>query len=95
MVDQDGEVHVLHSFFSIPVVPYATKKILLAFRGGLPSEVLPPISKIPVTSLVMWRAISAVTDEKHIVHVEEISPSDCQTMPCEREVNKEDGSDLA
>ena len=40
-VDRDGTVHILHSFFSVPVGPYATTRRLLAFSGDLPTEVPP------------------------------------------------------
>ena len=53
IVGRDGEVHVMHSFFSVPVVPYAAKQFLLVFRGELTLEGLPPIVDIPVASLAV------------------------------------------
>ena len=74
MVDQDGEVHVLHSSFSLQVGPYATKRRLLDFRGELTSEGLPPTADIPVASLTVRQTTRNVPREEHMVHAEGISP---------------------
>ena len=95
MVDQDGEVHVLHSFFSVSVRPYYTESCFLAFRGDITPEGLPPIANIPVDSLLVQCAFSAVPREDHVVHIEEIPPLEWQTMPCEMAGSKEYGQDLS
>ena len=84
MVNLDGEVHVLNSFLSIPVVPYATKLGLMVFDGDLPLEVTPPITEIPVASLAVQHDVSSVMREDHMVHVKGIPPLDWQTMTCKR-----------
>ena len=67
----------------------------MEFRGELPLESLPPIDDIPVVSLMVWCAISAVPREDHVVHVEGIPPSNFQIMSCKRAGRKEDRRDLA
>ena len=47
-VDQNGEAHILHSFFSVPVSPYDPDRRLFGCCGELPTEGLPAITKIPV-----------------------------------------------
>ena len=76
MVNLDGEVHVMNYFLSIPVVPYVTKLGLMVFGGDLPLEGTPPITEIPVASLAVQRAVSAVMREDHMVHVKGILPLD-------------------
>ena len=76
MVNWDGEVQVLHPFFSVPVAPYGTDRCLLDFRGELPSEGLPQIAAIPVASFVVQHAVNSVPREYHMVHVEGILPLD-------------------
>ena len=88
-------MHIIHSFLSVQVGPYATEQRLLAFRVELPSEGLPPIADIPVAFLAVRRAVSAILREDHMVHVEGIPPSYWQTMPCKRARRKENGRDLA
>ena len=61
---------------------------MLAFRGEIPSEDLPPIVDIPVASLVARRVIRTASREDHVVHVDRIPPSDWKTTPCEREGKK-------
>ena len=60
-VDRDETMHILHSFFSVPVKWYSTERRLLAFSGEISMEWLPPMTDISVTSFVVWRAICAVT----------------------------------
>ena len=65
------------------------------FQGRYSLGVFPPISKIPVTYLIVRRAVSAVPREKRVVHVGGIPPSDWQTTPCKRGGMKEDIRNLA
>ena len=83
-VNQDGTVHILHSFFDVPVGRYSAERRLLAFSGELPTGGLPPVTELLVASFAVWHAICAVPREGHFVHVVGISPSRCQTTPCER-----------
>ena len=55
-VDRDGEAHILHSLFSVPVGPYDPGQWLFGCRGELPAEGLPTITKIPVASFAAQRA---------------------------------------
>ena len=60
VVDRYGEVRVLHSFLYVSVGPYAIECLLQAFGVELSSEGLHLISEIPVASLTVRRAGSAV-----------------------------------
>ena len=88
VVNQGGEVHILHFIFSVLVSLCATERSLLLFRGELPSEGIPPIAEIPVDSLAVRRAISDVLREDQLVHVEGIPPSDWKMTPCNMERKK-------
>ena len=74
-VDWDGEAHIIHSLFSVPVGPYDPYHQLFGCRGELPPEGLPAITDIPVASFLARRGISAVPLDNHIVHMEGVSPS--------------------
>ena len=68
-VDQDGGAHILHSLFSVPVVPYDPYRWLFGYRRELPIEGLPAITEIPMASFEALRAVSAVSREDHRVHL--------------------------
>ena len=57
---------------------------VLDFSGELPTEGIPPMRDLPISSFFVQRAISAVLREDHIVHVEGIIPLIWQKMPYER-----------
>ena len=70
VVGWDREVHLLHSFLSVPVSPYVKERCLLDFRGGgVPLDGLPPISDIPVAFLVVWSAVIFFPREYPVVHI--------------------------
>ena len=84
VVKLDGTVHLLQSFFSVPLCPYSTDRRLFAFVRELPSSVLPPVAEIPWVDFAVRSSIYAVPRADHKVHVEGVTPSLCKSMPCER-----------
>ena len=73
--DWDGMVHILYSLFSVPVGLYSMDQRLLSFVRYIPSEGLPLVTDILVDALLVWRAIRAVLQAGHQVHVEVFYPS--------------------
>ena len=59
-VKRDGEAHVLHSLFSVPVRPYRPERRLFVCQGELPLEGLPLIIDIPTPSFAVRRIFSAL-----------------------------------
>ena len=86
-VDQDGTVHVLRLFFSVPVRPYGIAIRILSFSGELPMEGLRPMMELPVASFLVRRLVGAVLRDYHIVYIEGIHPLNWQMTPCERAKN--------
>ena len=72
-----------------PGRPYDPDQRLFGCRGELPAEGLPAITEIPVASFAALRAVSAMSREDHLVHLEGVPPSGWQVMPCERASHKE------
>ena len=83
-VNLEGTVHLLYSFFSIPVGPYSTDRRLLVFSGEIPTEGLPPVTDIPVTSFAVWHTVCDVPRDDHRVYVKGFPPSIWKTMPFKR-----------
>ena len=84
-VDRDGRVHVLHSFFSIPVGRYSTERRLLDFSGDLSPEGIPTVTDPPVYAFAVQRIIFTVPREDQLVHIEGTPPSIWKMKPCKRE----------
>ena len=59
-------------------------------HGEIPPEVLPAIAEIPVASFGALFSVNAVSRDNHRVHLEEVFPSGWQTIPCKREISKEE-----
>ena len=94
-VDRDITVHVLHSFFSVPVGPYSTVKRIYAFSGDLTTYGLLPVTGLPVASFSVWCAVGAVPREYHIVPVEDISSLIWKKTQCKRAGKGTDSQYLA
>ena len=94
-VDRNGEAHVLHSFFSVPVGPYDPERRLFRCRGELPSEGLPLSADISAPSFALRRIAITVMKEYHIAHVELVPPLDWRTRTCKRASIKSEVQDLA
>ena len=60
-VDQDGEAHIIHSLFSVPVGAYDPKQRLFGIHGEIPPKGLPAITKIPMSSFGALRAVNDVS----------------------------------
>ena len=93
-VNWDGETHVLHSLFSVPVRPYNPDRRLFGCCGELPSEGLPAITDIPVAPFAVRCIVNAVPWGYHIVHVEGVSTPSWRSTPCERASGKAEGQNL-
>ena len=77
-------MHILHSMLSVPVDLYSTARRLFACQGELPLEGLPPVAELPVDAFLVRRSVRTVPQADHISHLEGVSPSAWQSMPCKR-----------
>ena len=93
--DPDGTVHFLHSIFSVLVDLYSMDQRIFAFWIELPLKGIPPVVELPVDAFSVRRSVHAVPRSDHISHMEGVSPSAWQAMPCEIvEKAAEGGHDL-
>ena len=69
VVGRDGEVHILHSFFSNSGCNLLYRDLLALFQGRYSLGGLRRISEIPVASLAVRRSVSAVLREDRMVHI--------------------------
>ena len=83
-VDREGTVHVLHSFFSVPVGCYSTERRLLDFNGELPR--MDSLQwRISLWPPLQYSAPSAPPPrEDHLVHAERMTSSIWQKSSYER-----------
>ena len=68
-VYRDGEVHLLHYFFSVLVGVYSTYKQILVFDTKLLASVTPLVFDILLEVFVVRRSFHAVPREDHWIHL--------------------------
>ena len=77
-------MHPLHLLFSVPVGLYSTAWRIFACRGEPPKKSRPPVADLPVDAFGVRRYMRAILREDHVSHLEGVTPSVWQAMPCER-----------
>ena len=83
-IDRDGTVHILQLLFSVSVGMHSTARCLFTCLVGMPDKGLPLVVEIPVESFAARRSVRAILQADHISHLEGVTPTVCQSMPCDR-----------
>ena len=73
-VDQDGMVHFLHSFFSVPVGLYSSTQQLFACQEKLSGKGLPLVVELEIDAFGLRCAMRAVPKVDHASHLEGAPP---------------------
>ena len=68
------QVHLLHSFFSVPLSQYSTNQKLFAFVKELPVQVLPTVVEIQGEAFTVQRAVRAIPWADQIICVKVFAP---------------------
>ena len=85
-VNWDITVHLLHSFLSVPLVPYSKNWNIFAFEGELPFEGLPLVVGLQREYFSVRRVVRALSRADHVIHMEVVTPR----MPCNMAGNIQD-----
>ena len=88
-VEPDGQMHLMHSLFSVRVDVYSMESRLFACLGELPVMGLPLVMEIPPKFFATRRSVCAMPRSDHIAHLGGIFLLDWQTKPCKGAVGTE------